>query len=486
MASGLRGDKSRPRPPAAAGGAGWRAGGDARGGCGSFHRSAYGAYRLWYTLGPRGPWWVPADGGWRRTDDRAEAHAQLLRRMLMAKVAGEETAATIHRPPLPSLYRFLRGVVLRKLARGHRLVLVGVAKGQFGLFEHLASYPEVSTVLAYLPTQGWREYVRLARSAWSARRPGGLLQVALVPERPKPDTVVAGRLVSAVDDDVIGRAFGHYRAFLARRIGQVGPGLADAAEIVGMARPIAYTAAEISRMSDWLLAEAAGVAGVPRIVMGRNAHAPVKSRLALDSAFGYFHARFPEGLVDRYLFWSPQGAALARQALPSGRHSAIVPFAGIRPAPPAPPPGRERVILYADTFGVWWFPHNFIFQTGDELITGLKELIEAVGRLPETQLRVRAKRKLECDVGDMERLLAPAGRCTISARDTPIEQALAEADLVVTFRATTCEEALHARRPVLFWGVRSATVICPHAPRLRTRTTGPRSMPSNRPPVCAT
>ena len=245
---------------------------------------------------PVGPWWVPADGGWRRTDDRAEAH-----RTAVAPYAdgqgcgGEETAATIHRPPLSSLYRFLRGVVLRNWRAAIASCLWGWPRACSGLFvSTLASYPRVSTALAHLPiTAMASQYVRLGRNGMARPPAGRSMAGDAGSERPKPDTVVAGRLVSAVDDDVIERASGHYRVS-ARRIGQVGLGLADAAETRrhGAADSLHSPPRSVARPTGcW--PRPPGPPGSRVLRWVRNAHAPVKSRLCVGSGVCYFHAQLP-------------------------------------------------------------------------------------------------------------------------------------------------------------------------------------------------
>jgi hypothetical protein len=188
-------------------------------------------------------------------------------------------------------------------------------------------------------------------------------------------------------------------------------------------------------------------------MFSRNTHVKPATRLAEDACQGYFLARHPEGLVDRYLFWTPHGAAAARAILPRERHGAIetvaaVPVTGAEPRPRAAP---RRVIL-ADSYATWWFTHCWAFQTSDEFLASLAELIGAVERLPDTQLLVRAKRKLELDIPEYEKLAPASDRAAIKIRDVPFNKDLLDSDLLVAFRASTIEEALHARRPVLLWG----------------------------------
>jgi hypothetical protein len=246
---------------------------------------------------------------------------------------------------------------------------------------------------------------------------------------------------------------GFYRAFLAYRLAQVEPALADARAILSGAAPRHYLSSDASRLSDWALAEACGEAGVTRWVFSRNTHVKPTTRLAEDACHGYFLARHPEGLVDRYVFWSPHGAAAARAILPRERHDAIEPIAAIPiTGAAARPSSTLRRVLLADSYATWWFTHSWAFQTSDEFLASLSDLVSVVEQIPGTHLLVRAKRKIELDIPEYEALVPASDRTSIKIRDVPFNNDLLDSDVLLAFRASTIEEALHARRPVLLWG----------------------------------
>lgn len=419
-----------------------------------FRRAAYTGYRLWFTLGADGPWMVAEGEGWRRCEMRDEAYRALLARMLVPLVAGQAAAAAAQSPPWPGLYRRLRRFVLRRACRGRAVFVSGARKGMFGLLDALVAAPApVRILVVQSATGGWREYARLARSAWRARKGDAFLDAALLAVPQGSAAAAAERLLAAVDDPVIAAAFAHYRGLLAYRLAQVEPALADTSAIVAAAEPRHYLSPEISRMSDWALAEICGETGATRWVMSRNTHVAAPSRLAEDGCAGYFFTRHPAGLVDRYLFWSPHGALAARSLLPRSAWPLIEPVAAVAVPPPAAAGGdRTRRILVADTFASLWFPHSWVFQTSDEYAASLAALCGAAADLGDVEILVRAKARRELDEGDYARLLPPMPNLRIKIRDVPFGEDLAACDLLVAFRSTTIEEALHARRAVLLWG----------------------------------
>ncbi len=420
--------------------------------CEMFNRAAHGAMRLWYTLGACGPWLVPDGHVWRRIDDRLSATEAMMRHILGPDIAAGHGGLGLRAPPLPWLYRVLRRLVLQLLACSGQTVVSGTYKREFGTFEALAG-AGLRPVIAHLADGGGREYGRLLAGAWSALARREWARVALLPRASAPAYATFDELLEAIPHPAIRVAFALYRETLAEALGAL-PGLAgEAEEVVHGLRPRAAVGVECARPADWLVAAACGRMKVPRIVLARNSHAPVSSRLAEDSAFGYFRARFPEGLVDLHYMWSPLGAAAARQVLPSEQHATIRPFSPERRLPKRAQEGTgRRRILVADTYAVWLFPHSWIYQTSDEFIDGLIALARAVAEIPDTDLLVRAKHKTECDLETLVRLVDPPPGCEIKIRDVPIEEDLADADLLVSFRSTVIEEALHVGKPVLLWG----------------------------------
>ncbi len=419
-----------------------------------FLRAAYTAYRIWFTLGAVSPWMVPEPSGWRRCETRDEAYRALLEHILAPEVAGQAQAARSQTPPLPALYRALRGAVLRACSRNRVGFVTGARKGMFGLLDAIAAEPTPARIIVVQTIGGgWRDYLRLARSAWRALRGERFVDVSLLAAPRGAEEAAADRLVSAIDDRVIAAALGFYRTFIAYRLAQVGPALADARAILAAAAPRHYLSSEASRLSDWALAEASGEAGVARWVFSRNTHVKPTTRMAEDACHGYFLARHPEGLVDRYVFWSPHGAAAARAILPRERHDSIEAIAAIPvTGAAARQSSAPRRVLLADSYATWWFTHSWSFQTSDEFLASLSDLISVVEQLPRTHLLVRAKRKRELDIPEYETLVPASDRVAIKIRDVPFNQDLLDSDVLVAFRASTIEEALHARRPVLLWG----------------------------------
>jgi hypothetical protein len=108
-------------------------------------------------------------------------------------------------------------------------------------------------------------------------------------------------------------------------------------------------------------------------------------------------------------------------------------------------------IVHAGTFKL---RHNrrFIYETADEFVQGLQDLIEAVAPFPRLRLILKIRPDIyELSLDTMKALLPKAENVVIEA-EKPFLEVLKEADLVVSFSSTTIEEALSNDVPVLLYG----------------------------------
>lgn len=98
--------------------------------------------------------------------------------------------------------------------------------------------------------------------------------------------------------------------------------------------------------------------------------------------------------------------------------------------------------------------HNrrYIYETSDEFLQGLVDLIEAVVPFPRLRLILKIRPDIyELSMETMKAFLPKAGNVIVEA-DKPFLEVLKEADLVVSFSSTTIEESLSNKVPVLLYG----------------------------------
>jgi len=98
--------------------------------------------------------------------------------------------------------------------------------------------------------------------------------------------------------------------------------------------------------------------------------------------------------------------------------------------------------------------HNrrFIYETSDEFLQGMAELIEAIAPFPRLHLILKIRPDIyELSMETMKALLPTKGNVIVET-DKSFLDVLPEADLVVSFSSTTIEEALSNKVPVLLYG----------------------------------
>lgn len=109
-----------------------------------------------------------------------------------------------------------------------------------------------------------------------------------------------------------------------------------------------------------------------------------------------------------------------------------------------------RVVVHAGTPKPRWGRHMHVFETPDEYVGALSELILAVDQSPGIFLVIRY-RPLIMSSDELRELLPESDRFIISS-DGPFLDTLGLTDLLVSFSSTTIEEALVNRVPVLLYG----------------------------------
>ena len=111
----------------------------------------------------------------------------------------------------------------------------------------------------------------------------------------------------------------------------------------------------------------------------------------------------------------------------------------------------RRVIVHASTPKGRGAHRLHVYETPDEYVQSICELVAAVKGLPDVHLVVKFRPSPDISVKDLQALMPPFERITVSVKE-PFLDVLGFADLLVSFSSTTIEEALQNRVPVLMYG----------------------------------
>jgi hypothetical protein len=408
---------------------------------------AYLAARVWETLRCPGPWLLPAAQGWDLIHDRETAHQRLVDHLNPYHDHDRP-------PPWPGLYRLLRRLVLRLLRRRGPWLLSRRPSLVFGLDELIeAEAPELRRLVVAVTGQGLREYHNLASALKSGLFGRDASRIALTGRGEARCRHAVHTALDRQRDPVIASGLTpKSRAMLAELGANCEALFADALDFLKAAAPHCYVTRQDSGQYA-VVADAAGVLGVPRYVVNYNTFPLQESVIASKVLREQFLLRMPEELSDSFAIWSPHMAATARRVYgPAGlahmRPMRLEPTNGSKPGPAN---GLRRV-LYAGNYAEFANFVPWIMETSNEFLRAVLAVVERVEKLPDVDLTIRVKPKGECPPDTLRKFIRENGRLHVTGTKQPYSQAVADADLVISFSSTTIEEAIRRRTPVLLWG----------------------------------
>jgi len=108
----------------------------------------------------------------------------------------------------------------------------------------------------------------------------------------------------------------------------------------------------------------------------------------------------------------------------------------------------RRIILHAGTLKGWHTFRPWVYETFDEYISNINDLIRAVEAVPNLFLAIRFRPQPGISLEDLKLSLIKSNKYTIYIDGEFIDYLLAS-DLLISYSSTTIEEALQNRIPVL-------------------------------------
>ena len=199
--------------------------------------------------------------------------------------------------------------------------------------------------------------------------------------------------------------------------------------------------------------------GIPGLLISHGSFTPLKDDLEEKAwpfhAYGMLHGSYTHAALQ-----TPLAEAFAQQVPSSAR------FLRTGPLVWGMPVNREastslkskliaggdkcRVVVHAGTPKPRGSTHFHVYETPDEYVAAVRDLVLAVNELDGVFLVVRY-RPSGLSAEDLRLLLPSSDKYCISMSE-PFPDVLGLADLLVSFSSTTIEEALQNRVPVLLYG----------------------------------
>lgn len=409
-------------------------------------------HRLKLTL-PAAPWIVrQSNGDWIVVNDWEDLHKALLPRIWNFGLAHRVEAS---RPPLPRLYSWLnRLLALVAKNRSGPWIASSSRKLKNGLQEALLT---AGTNLAvFQPTEGaWNEYRALFNSIRKAKPVETFRISPLSNEHPGVErTLKALRCIGeSFSDPRVRSAWELYAPYFAKAVPAM---LGIVSGSIPLLHALGARAVVTFEANSWLAAplmEAAGKAGIKRVVFNHNSH-PLSGSPVADSVLDtLLRQRTWNELTDVAAVWSPFSLAALRAISTTGQQERILPVrlgypTSSRPAGIA----RPLRILHAGNYQNWsdFFP--WIAETASEYLNGVEALAATVEKMDGIELVVRVRPKREVDAQTVKSTLGNRRNVTVCGTDENFLEQLANSDLLIAHFSTTVEQALQMGKPVLLWG----------------------------------
>ena len=111
----------------------------------------------------------------------------------------------------------------------------------------------------------------------------------------------------------------------------------------------------------------------------------------------------------------------------------------------------KRIVVHANTPKGRGSNRFHVYETPDEYVRSLRDLVAAVETIPDVHLIVKFRPSQDISAEDIRALVPFSERVTLSIEE-PFLEVLGFADLLVSFSSTTIEEALQNQVPVLLYG----------------------------------
>lgn len=413
---------------------------------GFMHLSCATAIRLHVTLPKTAPWLIVTENGIETIHQLEE-----LQQKLMKKIMASETwqAPKAQNPLLVAIARLVNRWVASWCSRFSPVFFTAYQYGNNHLAANLGKQASLSMVghtdclrAIAIPAVTLLNFLK-------GKKQGRLVAI---PNEEADVRAVLSNLLDNISDPIIRNALKDLRGRVLD-VATFTKGLEhDFKKLMQTATPKVVVAHSLRWLEESVMGETAKSLGIESLLLSHGSHPKP------DSASSHYeHGALAQGLLASPLastnyLQSPH----AKEALSVFNGEA--PTAKVKPVmwgyKPAPAPvfdKKEKTILHAGTYKTWSSHRPWIYETSDEFVQGLVDLVEATRNLSNTKLIIRIRTAPECSLETLETLLPTGDHYEIKSTGNFLDD-LASADLLVSFSSTTIEEALHAKKPVLLWG----------------------------------
>ena len=415
-----------------------------------FHSTANMVFYLWYLLRGTGPWLICHNKSWHYCDDLEKAHRILVMERYTQGI-GIFRAIKIPTLSFSFLYKLINSWVMLALNQRSTIWVNSTQRGLKDLIKHIITVNNKTRIL-YLSKideneSGIKYFMRMIIAIILREN-----EIAIIPTpHHKKSVNIPIQQLKEIDDSIIQNVLDILSTLIVNTLDYTESFVDCTFDLMRRSRALAYLSISMRWRENAVLGEAAKINGIKSILISHGSHS-----LSYDMPARYEQKEHAQGLLTSHLatesiIQSVCAEKAAREFMPDLKRQAFQPMIwGHKSIKEIKENKRIRTILHAGTYK-FLAQRPWIYETSNEFLKGLKQLVKAVSNLDNTRLIIRVRPNLECSLDSFRKLLPVNSKTKIKTSGNFLDD-LSEADLLISFSSTTIEEALYARKPVGLFG----------------------------------
>ncbi|HEY9746176.1 MAG TPA: hypothetical protein V6C99_08170 [Oculatellaceae cyanobacterium] len=416
--------------------------------------------RIWGILSTTQAWALPQPNGWLRSDSREEVHQILTQQFLdfyNQDPVFEQIGTTSWKDWLKLFYYNTR--LALKLSRTRPLFFNSLARGFAKLAEALESKDPNLPLILFNPlacTPGALNHVKsqyrlLRKGQPLSARP---LALTIPPARRPRQAAYTKALLEAIPDPIARTGALCMAPAIINNVEWVESILPLYKWYLRLTKARAVLNWDIADRFNATLALAAKESKIPALLFCHTTMTPGYTAASVAAKQRRTKALGASPLADITYVQSVAAEAAAQQFQPKLTRVRVQPVVwGHTPATAKLPPTHEKIILHASNYFYWSAYQPWVYETGNDFVQNLIELLEAARGISDVRviIRIKPRYRPEFDEATLRKLLPMDVPWEISQAET-FNEDLERTHLVTAFHSATIEEALLARKPVLLLG----------------------------------
>ena len=415
-----------------------------------FHPSISSALYIWNSLRGSGPWLVFNGKEWIKTDRQLEAFSILFRRIVRMR-RGVFSLAKTYQYQFGYIVHLLNSLILKTLP-DNILWTTGPSYGMQNLGERIQEKQSNTAILHLDPADVFsvaRAFKTLLYRVFS--KDSGSIGITPVRSSITTSRTVVKKAIDAVEHSVLDEVSEPLIDFLTGCIDYTKSIVPYVKQLFSKKRPKVFLAWHLRWFGGAVLGEVAKSQKVPSILISHGSH-PIPA----DASAFYELEHLARGLLfsplaSETIVQSPQADQSVELFMPELKRNPNQPIMwGWKMNNFSLSHNKTFRILHAGTYKLLC-ARPWIYETSNEFVYGLQQLINSVRIISNTELIIRIRSAPECSVSSLDKLLPDSINCHIKT-DGNFQDDLDSADLVVSFSSTTIDEALYAGKPVALFG----------------------------------